>query len=81
VNPARVSFDHSDDRDDMDYFLGLARRGYFLSSDTELGGALLPEGTRRGASSAGARPPEHTYEAAPGLETGLCSRGRVELTG
>ena len=33
VNPARVSFDHSDDSGDMDYFLGLARRGYFLSMD------------------------------------------------
>ena len=33
VNPARVSFDHSDDSGDMDYFLGLARRGYSLSMD------------------------------------------------
>ena len=33
VNPARVSFDHSDDSGDMDYFLGLVRRGYCLSMD------------------------------------------------
>jgi phosphotriesterase-related protein len=33
VNPARVSFDHSDDSGDMDYFLGLVRRGYSLSMD------------------------------------------------
>lgn len=31
--PARVSFDHSDDSGDMDYFLGLARRGYCLGMD------------------------------------------------
>jgi phosphotriesterase-related protein len=84
INPARVSFDHSDDSGDMDYFLGLARRGYslgmdhvhrglmadvkpsferraecikmlvdagfadklFLSTDSEFGGALLPQETR-----------------------------------
>jgi phosphotriesterase-related protein len=84
VEPARVSFDHSDDSGDMDYFLGLARQGYslgmdhvhrglgpefkpvferrtecikllcdagfadriFLSQDSELGGALLPEKAR-----------------------------------
>lgn len=33
VNPARVSFDHSDDSGDMDYFLGLVRRGYLLGID------------------------------------------------
>jgi phosphotriesterase-related protein len=33
VNPARVCFDHSDDSGDMEYFLGLAGRGYFLSMD------------------------------------------------
>jgi phosphotriesterase-related protein len=33
VNPARVSFDHSDDSGEMDYFLGLVRRGYSLSMD------------------------------------------------
>jgi len=84
INPAKVSFDHSDDSGDMDYFLGLARRGYslgmdhvhrglipdlkpsfqrrlncikllidagfvgkiFLSTDTELGDALLPARAR-----------------------------------
>lgn len=84
VKPARVCFDHSDDSGDMNYFLGLARRGYFLSmdhvhrglmpdfqpsfarraecikllvdagfarqlfisSDSEFGGALLPEDAR-----------------------------------
>jgi phosphotriesterase-related protein len=33
IHPARVSFDHSDDSGDMDYFLGLVRRGYSLSMD------------------------------------------------
>lgn len=33
IDPARVSFDHSDDSGDMDYFLGLARRGYGLGMD------------------------------------------------
>lgn len=33
VDPARVSFDHSDDGGDMEYFLGLVRRGYSLSMD------------------------------------------------
>lgn len=33
VEPARVSFDHSDDSGDMDYFLGLVRRGYSLGMD------------------------------------------------
>jgi len=33
VSPARVSFDHSDDSGDLEYLLGLARRGYFLSMD------------------------------------------------
>lgn len=33
VNPARVSFDHSDDSGDLDYLLGLAKRGYSLSMD------------------------------------------------
>lgn len=33
LSPARISFDHSDDSGDMDYFLGLVRRGYFLSMD------------------------------------------------
>jgi len=33
IDPARISFDHSDDSGDMDYFLGLARRGYSLGMD------------------------------------------------
>jgi phosphotriesterase-related protein len=33
INPSRVSFDHSDDSGDMEYFLGLARRGYSLGMD------------------------------------------------
>jgi len=33
VNPARVSFDHSDDSGDMDYLLDLVRRGYSLGMD------------------------------------------------
>ncbi len=33
MDPSRVSFDHSDGIDDMDYFLGLVRRGYSLGMD------------------------------------------------
>ena len=33
INPWRVSFDHSDDSGEMDYFLGLVRRGYSLGMD------------------------------------------------
>jgi phosphotriesterase-related protein len=33
INPARVSFDHSDGSGEMDYFLGLVRRGYSLGMD------------------------------------------------
>jgi phosphotriesterase-related protein len=33
MDPARVSFDHSDDSGQMDYFLGLVRRGYSLGMD------------------------------------------------
>jgi phosphotriesterase-related protein len=33
VSPARVSIGHSDDTDDMDYLIGLAKRGYTLSMD------------------------------------------------
>jgi phosphotriesterase-related protein len=33
MNPSRVSFDHSDDSGDMDYFSGLVRRGYSLGMD------------------------------------------------
>ncbi len=41
VNPGRVSFDHSDDSSDMDYFLGLVRRGYSLSMDHVHRGMIL----------------------------------------
>ena len=33
VSPARVSLGHSDDTDDMDYLIGLAKRGYTLGMD------------------------------------------------
>ena len=33
VNPARVSLGHSDDTDDVNYLIGLARRGYTLGMD------------------------------------------------
>lgn len=33
ANPQRVSFDHSDDSGDPDYFLGLVKRGYCLGMD------------------------------------------------
>lgn len=33
INPSRVSFDHSDDSGDIDYFLRLVRRGYSLGMD------------------------------------------------
>ena len=33
MSPSRVSFDHSDGIDDMDYFLGLVRQGYSLGMD------------------------------------------------
>jgi len=33
MNPSKVSFDHSDDSGDPDYFLGLVRRGYSLGMD------------------------------------------------
>ena len=33
VSPARVSIGHSDDTDDMDYLIGLAKRGYTLGMD------------------------------------------------
>lgn len=33
LNPARVSLGHSDDSDDVNYLLGLARRGYTLGMD------------------------------------------------
>jgi phosphotriesterase-related protein len=46
VSPTRVSIGHSDDTDDMDYLIGLARRGYTLGMDHafwgEAPGATLP---------------------------------------
>jgi phosphotriesterase-related protein len=33
VSPARVSIGHSDDTDDLEYLIGLARRGYTLGMD------------------------------------------------
>jgi predicted metal-dependent phosphotriesterase family hydrolase len=33
ISPSRVSFDHSDDSGDLDYFLGLVKRGYSLGMD------------------------------------------------
>lgn len=33
MDPARVSFDHSDGSGEMDYFLGLVKRGYCLGMD------------------------------------------------
>jgi phosphotriesterase-related protein len=33
IDPKRVSFDHSDDSGDMDYFRGLVKRGYCLGMD------------------------------------------------
>jgi phosphotriesterase-related protein len=50
IDPARVSFDHSDDSGDMDYFLGLVRRGYCLGMDhvhRGLGTAFKPPFDRR----------------------------------
>ncbi len=44
VDPARVSFDHSDDSDNMDYFLDLVTRGYSLSMDHVHRG-LMPDFT------------------------------------
>ncbi len=41
MSPSRVSFDHSDDSGDMDYLLGLVKRGYSLSMD-HLHLGLLP---------------------------------------
>ncbi|MBL8175427.1 MAG: TatD family hydrolase [Bryobacterales bacterium] len=46
VSPARVSFGHSDDTDDVNYLIGLARRGYTLGMDHTFWGmapgAMLP---------------------------------------
>jgi phosphotriesterase-related protein len=50
VNPSRVSFDHSDDSGDLDYFLGLVKRGYSLGMDhvhRGLSSAFKPSFERR----------------------------------
>jgi phosphotriesterase-related protein len=38
VSPARVSIGHSDDTDDVDYLIGLAKRGYTLGMDHTMWG-------------------------------------------
>ena len=38
VSPARVSIGHSDDTDDLDYLIGLAKRGYTLGMDHTIWG-------------------------------------------
>jgi phosphotriesterase-related protein len=40
LNPARVSLGHSDDTDDVNYLLGLAKRGYTLGIDHAFYGAI-----------------------------------------
>lgn len=46
VSPAKISIGHSDDTDDMDYLIGLAKRGYTLGMDHAFWGmasaAMLP---------------------------------------
>ena len=44
VSPTRVSLGHSDDTDDMDYLVGLAKRGYTLGMDHAFWG-LAPGAT------------------------------------
>ncbi|GFE83413.1 phosphotriesterase [Steroidobacter agaridevorans] len=44
VNPARVSLGHSDDTDDLEYLLGLLKRGYTLGMDHTFWG-LAPGAT------------------------------------
>jgi phosphotriesterase-related protein len=40
VSPARVSLGHSDDTDDVNYLIGLAKRGYTLGIDHAFYGAV-----------------------------------------
>lgn len=40
ISPSRVSLGHSDDTDDVDYLLGLAKRGYTLGIDHAFYGAI-----------------------------------------
>ncbi|HEY6925125.1 MAG TPA: hypothetical protein VI653_16740, partial [Steroidobacteraceae bacterium] len=42
VNPARVSLGHSDDTDDVNYLIGLAKRGYTIGIDHVFYGAVKP---------------------------------------
>jgi phosphotriesterase-related protein len=42
VNPARVSLGHSDDTEDANYLIGLAKRGYTLGIDHVFWGATKP---------------------------------------
>jgi phosphotriesterase-related protein len=65
VSPARVSFGHSDDTDDMNYLVGLAKRGYTLGMDHTFWGmspdAELPWQKRaRTASSSSSTPASST---------------------
>jgi phosphotriesterase-related protein len=43
MSPTRVSFDHSDDSGDLNYLMGLAKRGYSLGMDHVHRG-LMPDG-------------------------------------
>jgi phosphotriesterase-related protein len=42
VNPARVSLGHSDDTKDVNYLIGLAKRGYTIGIDHVFYGATIP---------------------------------------
>lgn len=42
VNPTRVSLGHSDDTEDVNYLIGLAKRGYTLGIDHVFYGAIKP---------------------------------------
>jgi len=42
VNPARVSLGHSDDTEDVNYLIGLAKRGYTIGIDHVFYGATKP---------------------------------------
>jgi phosphotriesterase-related protein len=42
VSPARVSLGHSDDTDDVNYLIGLAKRGYTIGIDHVFYGAIKP---------------------------------------
>ncbi len=42
VSPARISLGHSDDTDDVNYLIGLAKRGYTIGIDHVFYGAVKP---------------------------------------